>query len=257
MSGSCLSLGVLIVSMSVPDPRRHKELQRLIAKLGLRDTSRVAWHWVDLALTHPTFSTTANYEQLEFVGDAALRLTAAEFLLEMDPNASVGELSALRAVLVSDRALAKIALQYDLGRYLRVGGSAINDPRGEASRLAESLEALLGALYLSTHNLSLIRPWLDRHLQAQAAAVRADPARQNYKAALQIWTQAHYRSLPEYRVQETAPIHDPERFTAEVWFQGRCIGQGQGPSKQAAEKLAARVAYQHLQANAGTALSEA
>lgn len=245
-----------MLRMSVSDPRRSKELQRLLAKLGLRDTSQVAWQWVDLALTHPTFSAMANYEQLEFVGDAALRLTAAEFLLEMDPNASVGELSALRAVLVSDRTLTNIALQYGLGRYLRVGGSAVNDPRGEASRLAESFEALLGALYLSTHDLSLIRPWLDRHLQAQAAAVRADPARQNYKAALQIWTQAHYRSLPEYRVQETGPIHDPKRFTAEVWFQGQRIGQGQGPSKQAAEKQAAQVAYRYLQTKTGAALSE-
>jgi ribonuclease III len=236
--------------MAVLDPRRHKELHRLIAKLGLADTAQVHWQLVDLALTHPTFSSVANYEQLEFIGDAVLRLAAAEFLFETDARAAVGELSALRAVLVSDRSLTEIARQYGLNRYLQVGGSAINDPRGEASRLAEALEALLGALYLSTHDLSLIRPWLDRHMQQQAAAVRADPARQNYKAALQSWTQARYRSLPEYRVEETGPIHDPERFTAEVWFQGQRIGRGQGPSKQAAEKQAAQAAFLQLQANA-------
>lgn len=232
----------------MPDHRRHPELQRLITKLGLPTSAPVEWQLLDLALIHPTASAAANYEQLEFVGDAVLRLAAAEFLYEADPTTPVGELSALRAVLVSDRTLAEIAEQYGLGRYLQIGGSALNDPRGEASRLAESLEALLGALYLSTHDLSLIRPWLDRHLEQYAAAVRADPTRQNYKAALQSWTQAHYCSLPEYRVYETGQIHDPERFTAEVWLQGQQVGQGRGPSKQAAEKQAAREAFLKLQA---------
>ncbi len=232
---------------SVPDPRRHHQLQTLLLKLGLPEDIPVQWFRVDLALTHSTFSSEANYEQLEFVGDAVVRLVATEFLFEAYPQASVGEYTALRAILVSDRTLTEIANRYGLDRYLRIGASAAKDSRGESSRLAESLEALLGALYLSTHNLNLIRPWLDGHLKQLAEAVRSDPARQNYKAALQAWTQAHYHSLPEYRVQETGQIHDPHRFTAAVWVQGSQVGQGIGQSIKAAEKAAAEEAFLKLQ----------
>lgn len=232
---------------SGPDPRRRQQLQTLLLKLGLPEKIPVQWFLIDLALTHSTFSSEANYEQLELVGDAVVRLGATEFLFEAYPQASVGELTALRAVLVSDHTLAEIANRYGLDRYLRIGASAAKDPRGESSRLAESLEALMGALYLSTHNLTLIRPWLDGHLRQLAEAVRCDPARQNYKAALQTWTQAHYRSLPEYRVQETGQIHDPQRFTAAVWIQGHLVGQGKGQSIKAAEKAAAEQAFLKLQ----------
>jgi ribonuclease-3 len=204
----------------------------------------VQWSLLDLALTHPTISTTANYEQLEFLGDAVVRMAASEFLWEVYPDCSVGEFSAIRKVLVSDRTLARIADSYGLDRYLLISESAAGDKAGLTSRLADAFEAVLGALYLSTHTLELVRPWLDTHFKQLASEIRTDPAYQNYKDALQEWTQGHYQILPEYRVQETRRIHgDPERFTAEVWLQGRRLGQGKGHSKKAAEQAAAREAF--------------
>lgn len=235
--------------MVLSDPRRQKQLQKLIARLGLPDNVSVKWSLLDLALTHPTFSSTANYEQLEFVGDAVVRLTVAEFLVEAYSACLVGELSAIRSVLISDRCLAQLAISYGLERYLLVAPSAAKDSRGYESRLAEAFEALLGALYLSSHNLELIRPWLNPHLRQLAEEVRADPAHQNYKAALQGWTQAHYKVLPEYRVQETGQIHETLRFTAEVWLKGELLGQGAGRSIKAAEKEAAQAAFLKLQAD--------
>jgi ribonuclease-3 len=234
--------------MSLSDPRRQKQLQKLVARLGLPDNTLVKWSLLDLALTHPTFSLTANYEQLEFVGDAVARLTVAEFLCETYSTCSVGELSAIRSVLVSDRTLARLAESYGIERYLLVAPSAAKDSSGHESRLAEAFEALLGALYLSSHNLQFIRPWLDLHLQQLAEEVRTDPARQNYKAALQAWTQEHYKILPEYRVQETGQLHQAQRFTAEVWLKGELLGQGSGRSMKAAEKEAAQTAFLRLQA---------
>jgi ribonuclease-3 len=105
----------------------------------------------------------------------------------------------------------------------------------------------LGALYLSTHTLKLIRPWLDPHLQSLAEEIRSDPARQNYKAALQEWTQAHYKALPDYRVTESSDRDLSERFAAEVWFQGQCLGQGTGRSIKAAEQAAAQRAFLAIQ----------
>lgn len=230
------------------DPRRQKQLAQFVAKLGITQTSSINWRLLDRALTHATFSPDLNYEQLEFVGDAVIRLAAADFLFERFPKASEGELSAIRSVLVSDRTLSQVAESYGLGRYLRVAASAANDKIGEETRMAAAFEAVLAALYLSTSDLSLIRPWLDQRLQELAETVRQDPTRQNYKGALQVWTQANYHTLPEYRVTEIGQSHgDRERFLAEVWFQGKRWGEGKGQSKKLAEQAAAQKAYHVLQ----------
>jgi ribonuclease-3 len=229
--------------MALQDPRRQRELEQLIRQLGLAVSSAINWPQLDLALTHATVSS-QNYEELEFVGDAVMRLAAAEFLLSQSPKLSAGEMTAIRSILVSDRNLAKIADRYHLQRYLLVGNSVLGDRQGQESRLAAAFEAMLAALYLSTHDMTLIHPWLDEHLQDLSAEIRRDPALQNYKGALQELTNAYYKMLPDYRVQELSQLDgDPERFAAEVWLQGQRLGYGRGPSKKAAEQAAARQAF--------------
>ncbi|MBD2168782.1 ribonuclease III [Calothrix membranacea FACHB-236] len=230
--------------MSLAYPRRQRQLENLVKKLGLPKEAPIQWHLLDLALTHPTVSESANYEQLEFVGDAVVRLVAAIVLWEHYPDCPVGDFAAIRSVLVSDRILAQLAREYGLELYLLVAGSATADKVGQESRLADAFEAVLGALYLSTSNLNLIRPWLDPHFKQLAAEIRLDPARLNYKAALQEWTQAQFKVLPEYRVVEvTQPHRNQERFLAEVWLHGKQLGQGKGRSIKAAEQAAAKVAF--------------
>lgn len=228
-------------------PRRQKQLENLLQILGVPSITQVKWQLLDLALTHPSVSAVANYEQLEFVGDAVVRLVAAEVLWEVYPEWKVGEFAAIRSVLVSDRILASLAISYGLEPYLLVTSS---DKEGQQSRLADAFEAVLGALYLSTHTLELIRPWLDPHFIQLATEIRSDPARLNYKAALQEWTQGHFKVLPEYRVIETPQGHrsevPDERFSAQVWLQDRQLGQGKGRSIKAAEQAAARVAFRAL-----------
>jgi ribonuclease III len=144
---------------------------------------------------------------------------------------------------VSDRVLARFADYYGLEHYLIVSNSALNDQLGRESRLAESFEAVLGALYLSTHTLALVHPWLDSHLHQLVKEVRTDPARQNYKAALQEWSQGTYKLLPTYRVSEVPDADFSERFIAEVWLNNQCLGKGCGRSIKAAEQAAAQVAF--------------
>ena len=226
------------------DPRRKRQLQQLIRKLGLPENAPVDWSLLDLALTHPSISPTKNYEKLEFVGDAVIRLVAAELLREIYPNESVGEFAAIRSIIVSDRFLAELAESYGIESYLVIGTNATGNPLGRQSWLADSFEAILGALYLSTHNVDLVRPWLDEALQAKAEQVKQDPARYNYKDALQEWTQGKYKILPEYRVRENPQFTSPQsRFLAEVWLRDRCLGQGVGRSKKAAEQAAAKEAF--------------
>jgi ribonuclease III len=233
--------------MSLIYPSRQKELEKLVEKLGLPNNSAIKWHLLDLALTHSSASAKANYEQLEFVGDAVVRLTASELLFEIYPDCSVGEFAAIRSILVSDRILFKIAESYGFDRYLIVASSALSDKTGAESRLADALEAVLAAFYLSTHTLELIRPWLDPHFQRLAAEIRSDPARQNYKAALQELTQGKYKVLPKYSVQETGTVQGGEdRFTAEVRLQEELLAWGKGRSIKAAEQAAAQAAFNKL-----------
>ena len=227
-------------------PRRQPELVKLIGRLGLPAATQVNWSLLDIALTHPTMGV-PNYEQLEFIGDSVVRLAASEFLWETYPEKSVGDFSAIRKVLVSDRILAQISESYGFERYLVLAASAIGDPSGRISRLADAFEAVLAALYLTTNNLELVRPWLDPHFQRLATEILEDPARQNYKDALQEWTQAHYKALPEYRVREDPTNLDRlHRFIAQVWFRDRHLGTGSGHSKKAAEQAAAKVAFTDL-----------
>ena len=237
------------------DPRRQKQLQILVQKLGLPANVSVDWSLLDLALTHPSVSRTHNYEQLEFVGDSVVRLATAELLLEIYPQEPVGEFAAIRSILVSDRVLADLAESYGIEPYMLIGANAMGNPSGRQSWLADAFEAVLGALYLSTNNMDLIRPWLDSALKLKAEQVRNDPARLNYKDALQEWTQRKYKILPEYKVVENEQFNlSPSskakdmtdldnRFVAEVWLKGRCLGKGYGRSKKASQQAAAKSAF--------------
>jgi ribonuclease III len=209
-----------------------------------------------LALTHISFSATHNYEQLELVGDAVLRLFVAQMLWQQDRDGTVGQWTAVRSILVSDRVLSEIAITFGLERFLLVSASAAGDAKGAPSRLANALEAVIGALYLSTHDFSQIDSWLRPELERHGTQVRQDPTFQNYKAALQQWTQAHYHLLPHYQVTEHAEVPDSERFQAKVSLGERYLGSGSGPSRKAAEKAAAQVAYETLMTEMASPLTE-
>ncbi len=226
-------------------PHRQTQLKSLLRRLGLPETAPVNWSLLDLALTHPSQCQERNYQQLEFVGDAVVRLAAAEVLMASYPQALVGELSALRAIMVSDRTLAALGELYGLDRFLWISAPVLADKKGRVSLMADSFEALLGALYLSVGDLSLVHPWLDEHLRANAEEIRRDPALQNYKDALQEWTQSHHKCLPEYKVTAIAEGEFPEqRFQATVWLGDRHLGTGRGASKKSAEQAAAQRAYE-------------
>ncbi len=233
------------------DSRRQQELQKLLERLGVERQTAINWQLLDQALIHPTFSSTYNNDQLEFLGDSVLRLAVTLFLRQNFSNYAVGQLAKLRSHLVSDRVLAEIADGYGLDRFLMMKAFARRDLKAVQSRLADALEALLAALYLSSNDLSLITPWLNAHLTQISTDLVADPTLGNYKAALQEFTQLHWKLLPEYRTLEQLEQTEPT-FTAEVWLLGQLWGQGQGLSIKAAQQSAAAVALQTLTAEVET-----
>lgn len=222
-------------------------------KLGFTTQPAIDWLLLDQALTHPSADPNCNYERLEFLGDAALKLTVSRFLYDQLPTATEGEMSVLRDVLVSDRTLAQIGDRYGLERYLLLGNAILGDISGRESRIAQSLEAVLGVLYLAEPKLSLITVWMHPHFQEMVAAIQNDPALMNYKGALQELTQRDYQVLPDYRVTEVLPpVNQTERFIAEVWVAGQCRGRGAGPSKKMAEQAAAQEAFLALHHRSST-----
>jgi ribonuclease-3 len=244
------------------DPRRQKELNRLLGLLGIDSLPKINWQILDLSLIHPSYSTTTNNDVLEFVGDSVLRLVTSIWLHENYSDRKVGELAALRSHLVSDRVIAEIATTYDLDRLLVMSNAARHDAKAIQSRLAAGLEALLAALYLSTNDFSLIRSWLDPHLEEAARRLMTETALGNYKVALQELTQSRWKLLPQYqtldsnfnaagnagdRASNETSLDRQELFTVQVWVADRCWGQGQGTSIKAAQQAAASVALQALQ----------
>mgnify|MGYP002654530137 CR=1 FL=1 len=203
-------------------PPRRRALESLLDRLDVLESwrSRVDFELLDLALTHPSLERVANYDRLEFVGDAIVRTVAAELLWDVHPDWPVGDMAAVRSILVSDVVLAELADSYNLDRYLLSSPAAAKDEAGRQSRLADALEAIAGALYLAVRTTAIVRPWLEPHFRTVALSVFADPARNNYKAALQEWTQEHYKCLPIYRVSALdlaqADLH--RAFVAEVWL---------------------------------------
>ncbi len=195
-------------------------------------------------------------ERLEFLGDAVLSLTISHMLLERFPDADEGTLSRMRASLVNEEQLARIAGNLGLGELLLLGkGEELSGGRTKPSILADAVEALLGAVYWDgglEPALAIVR----RFFQAKLAQAETDedPLRRldkDFKTQLQEVSQARMRLVPQYEVErEEGPDHDKTFYIA-VSLAGRVIARGAGKSKKAAEQAAAREALALLESDQG------
>ena len=237
-------------------PERHQHLVAFLRSLGLEPGTRDLAP-IEEALTHTSAGRAVNHERLEFLGDAVLRLAAAEFLQQHYPQLSVGRCSALRAQLVSDRWLAELGDRCGIESMVHLGPMASGDQAGRATVRAECSEALLGGLYeawgAGAGGLEPVHRWLTPHWQRSSAELLADPDRHNWKSALQEWSQAAGLGLPRYHCQECSQIHaDPRRFRCAVEISGHDSHSGWGPSRRSAEQEAARAALARVRPSPGS-----
>ncbi|PWV63369.1 RNAse III [Plasticicumulans acidivorans] len=196
------------------------------------------------ALTHRSAGG-SNNERLEFLGDALLNCIIGEAVFRLQPHASEGDLSRLRALLVREDTLAELARELDIGECLHLGsGELKSGGYRRASILADAVEALLGAIYLDSDFetckgvvLALYAQRLD-HLPA--AAELKDP-----KTRLQEYRQARQQPLPAYRVIAVAGEAHAQTFTVECAC-GDLIVMATGSSRRKAEQSAARQALEQL-----------
>lgn len=198
------------------------------------------------ALTHTSSGLKPHHEQLEFLGDAVLRLAASEFIDDTYKELSVGERSSLRAQLVSDRWLAELGHSITIDQWWQIGPKASGDDAAQATIRAELTEALIGAVY-RINGLRAVHQWLTPYWQRTAETVLSDPHRANYKSALQEWSQGQGLGLPIYRSDEMNQGHgDPRRFRCTVSLPPQLQAEGWGRSRREAEQQAARAALGQL-----------
>jgi ribonuclease-3 len=222
-------------------------MESLESKLGYAFRDRAL---LQNALTHSSYAnenrgrSCDSNERLEFVGDSVLGMVVATRLYERYPEMPEGRMTRLRAQLVCEESLHGIALELELGRYIRLGrGEEHSGGRTRTSILADAVEAVIAALYLDG-GLEVARQFISQRLLSDLADEECAGA--DSKTRLQELVQRKSgQSLTYEMLGESGPDHD-KVFTARVLLNGDTLGEGSGRTKKEAEQSAAREALERL-----------
>jgi ribonuclease-3 len=206
---------------------------------------------LDTALTHPTYvfeNKNRNLEsnqRLEFLGDAVLGMIVAQYLYETYDQEPEGTLTKMRAAVVCESALARIAKKLQLGDYLNLGkGEELTGGRNRNSSLADAFEALVGAMYLDG-GIDVAKEFLQRYIFNELKKVDMESFG-DYKTMVQELSQKIYGENVSYQIlSETGPDHN-KKFEAGIYINNKLLAVGEGFSKKEAEQSAAKKAYSLL-----------
>ena len=197
---------------------------------------------IALALAHPSYAQEKNKintnQRLEFLGDAVLNLVVAEYIFKRYPEKAEGELTKIRSRVVCESALDNWAHEMQLGKYLLLGkGEDKSGGRGRKSILADTVEAVIGAIYLDQGfqgAADFIKSYLIEAIEDTASGDFYD-----YKSRLQELVQAKNKSNVIYEIlNENGPAH-AKVFTAGVYYEDKLLATGIGRSKKEAQQKAA------------------
>ncbi len=206
---------------------------------------------LERALTHRSYAyendNPPTNERLEFLGDSVLGLVVTDTLFRGYPNLPEGQLAKLRAAVVQMSALADVARELSLGGYVRLGrGEQVTGGRNKPSILADTLEAVIGAVYIDC-GLAEASALVHRLFDPVIARSARLGAGLDWKTSLQELTAVKMLGVPDYQVEESGPDHQ-KSFRAVVRVGGRMLGSGEGSTKKAAEQQAAEAAWQAITA---------
>lgn len=230
------------------DGKRLESLKKLEEKLNykFRDINLL-----DQALTHKSFVVSNDdhprcNERMEFLGDSVLELVVSSFLYKRFTDYTEGQLSKLKAVVVSQPILASCSIDLGLGNFIRFGaGEIATGGNKKPSNLANAMEALIAALYLDG-GIEKAEQFVRSILEAKIYELDSDEMKRDYKTALQEYWQASSQKSPVYTViSETGPDHD-KRFEVEVRLSDESYGRGIGRNKKEAEQRAAEKALESI-----------
>lgn len=185
-------------------------------------------------------------ERLELLGDAVLDLIVVDYLWRRFPKLQEGDLSKLKAMLVSGTALQQVAQELRIGDFILMSESeARNGGRRRSSILEDTLEALIAALYLDG-GMRAAERFVHKHILCRVDELTAPEADCNYKSKLLEYAQGRGICSPEYRiVREYGPDHR-KGFDVAVFIGGVYAGEGSGASKKAAQQMAAKNALENI-----------
>ena len=206
---------------------------------------------LETALTHSSYANENRAsgivcnERLEFLGDSVLGVTVADFLYRHFPDMPEGRMTRLRAEIVCEQSLHRVALELHLGDYLRLGkGEEHNGGRKRASILSDAVEAVIAAMYLDA-GMETAAGFIHRCLLDDVRAIET-PTFTDYKTSLQELVQRHSGQVLSYElVGEEGPDH-AKTFRVQVCLNGDPIGRGIGRTKKEAEQAAAANALEAL-----------
>ncbi|WP_329567903.1 ribonuclease III [Kitasatospora sp. NBC_01266] len=206
------------------------------------------------ALTHRSFAYEngglPTNERLEFLGDSVLGLVVTDTLYRIHPDVPEGTLAKLRAAVVNSRALAEVGRGLELGTFIRLGkGEEGTGGRDKSSILADTVEAVIGAIYLD-QGLESATEFVHRLFDPLIAESSQLGAGLDWKTSLQELTAAVGIGVPEYVVEESGPDHE-KTFNAAARVAGEVFGSGTGRSKKEAEQKAAESAWRAIKAKHG------
>lgn len=183
-----------------------------------------------------------NFERLEFLGDAVLKLCVSKYLYDKFENYDEGQLTKIRSILVSDMKLAQFAQKIDLNQYLILGKQEEKmGGRNRASTLACAFEALLGALYLQCQ-FENIEKFLNIFFSQIIDEIDLNISKYNAKAVLQEYTQRLNKDLPQYKVLNEFGKQHEKNFEIEVSYKNEILAIGSAKSKKEAEQKSAYLA---------------
>lgn len=200
---------------------------------------------LEKALTHSSFtreneiSSLENYERLEFLGDAVLKLCISDILYKIFPEYPEGELTKIRSFVISDNTLAKVAQKIGLAPLIVLGKQEEKmGGRSRSSILACTFEAVLGAYYLCG-KYSELSNFLEKIFTPFIKDIDENFEKFNAKAILQEYTQSQNKKIPDYKiVEEIGPQHD-KIFVIEVSYMNEVLASGTGKTKREAEQACA------------------
>lgn len=228
---------------------RHKILEALEKQVGFKfkDLS-----FLSQALTHSSYvyesnkKAEASNERLEFLGDVILSLIVSEYIYNQYPEYTEGSLAKMRATVVARVVLAKRGKLIDLGKYLLLGkGEEATGGRERESILADTFEALIGAMYLD-QGLTKVRKFVLGQLKEEIGLVEKNRHVRDSKTLLQEFTQNEFKALPKYEIIKMRGPDHKQVFEMKVLIKRDVYGIGEGKSKKEAEQNAAREALKNL-----------
>ena len=201
------------------------------------------------AFTHTSYAYERHVdsnEKLEFLGDSILEFISSRYLYENYTNLQEGEMTTLRATVVCEKSLYKLAVRHKFGDFLFLGKSERqNGGNKRQAILADSVEAVIAAMYLDG-GLEPVDKFILENLKDEIEQASHHVGDKDYKTVLQEKLQENGDVKIEYEIiKETGPDHD-KSFEAQVIFNGKILAKGSGKSKKGAEMQAAKKALENL-----------